>query len=69
MFWGITGIPCKHAIRSIIRERKDLEDFVDESYSIEKYELAYNVVIHPIRDPQLWQERDLPKLGPHQWKI
>ncbi|KAJ8444446.1 hypothetical protein Cgig2_005968 [Carnegiea gigantea] len=36
MFCDISSIRCKHAIRYIIRERKDLEDFVDESYSIEK---------------------------------
>ena len=37
---------------------------MDESYSIEKYKLAYNMVTHLLRDPQLWQEIDLLKLGP-----
>jgi len=40
MYWDISGIPCKYSIRCILRERKDLENFVDEAYTIERYKLA-----------------------------
>ena len=51
MYWDISGISCKHAIRCILRERKDLENFVDEAYTIEKYKMAYNAVIYLVKDP------------------
>ena len=51
MYWDISGIPSKHAIRCILRERKDLENFVDEAYTIEKYKMAYNAVIYLVKDP------------------
>jgi len=64
MFWDISRIPCKHAIRCILRERLDPETFVHEAFSIDKYRLAYSVVIHPVQDQSFWETRNLPKLGP-----
>ena len=54
----------KHAIRCILRERKDLKNFVDEAYTIEKYKMAYTAVFHPVQDLTFWLERNLPRLGP-----
>jgi len=64
LYWDISGIPCKHVIRGIFRERKDLKHFVDEAYTIEKYKMAYNAIIHPVQDPTFWPEMNLPRLGP-----
>jgi len=41
-----------------------LETFVDEAYSIERYKLAYNTLIHPVQDPTFWPNRNLPRIGP-----
>ena len=35
-----------------------------EAFSIDKYRLTYGVVIHPVRDHNFWEVRNLPKLGP-----
>ncbi|KAJ8423236.1 hypothetical protein Cgig2_013488 [Carnegiea gigantea] len=64
MFWDISRIPCKHAIRCILRERLDPETFVHKAFSIDKYRFPYGVVIHPVRDQSFWEARNLPKLGP-----
>ena len=64
MFLDISGIPCKHVIRCILRERLDPEAFVHEAFSIAKYRLAYGVVIYPVRDQIFWEDRNLPKLSP-----
>ena len=64
MYWYISGISYKYTIRCILRERKDLETFVDEAYTIERYKLAYNVVIHLVQDPTFWPDRNLPRIGP-----
>jgi len=48
MFWDISGIPCKHAIICILKERLYPEAFVHETFSINKYRLAYGVAIHPV---------------------
>ena len=37
---------------------------MDEAYSIERYKLAYNAVIHPVQDPTFWLDRNLPRIGP-----
>lgn len=45
--------------------KADLEDWVDEWYSIEKYKATYSYVIYPIRDPKFWPKMDnIPLLSP-----
>ena len=51
MMWDITGIPCKHGIRCILRERQDIDLYVHEAYNIKSYLQTYDVVMHPIKDP------------------
>jgi len=50
MGWDISGIPCERAVRYILRERKELEDYVDEAYNTGKYMQAYDVIMNPIKD-------------------
>lgn len=60
----ISGIPCRHAARCIGFMRKQLEAFVHESYSTQKYRLAYEAIIHPTKDPKMWPNFPSPKLAP-----
>ena len=49
--WEISEIPCRYSIRCILRERKQLEDFVDSAYTIDKYMSTYDGIIYPVPDP------------------
>jgi len=64
MTWNISGIPCKHAARCILSERLELESFVHEAYSVDRYKQIYDVCMKPIPDPIFWEDRELPKIGP-----
>ncbi|KAL8462854.1 hypothetical protein ACS0TY_033743 [Phlomoides rotata] len=35
--WGLSGIPCRHALAAIINGREDPESFVDDCYTLETY--------------------------------
>ncbi|KAG5542135.1 hypothetical protein RHGRI_021859 [Rhododendron griersonianum] len=39
--WEISGIPCKHAMAAIMKDRKNVEDFVHSYYSKEMYLRAH----------------------------
>ncbi|KAG8372441.1 hypothetical protein BUALT_Bualt12G0066500 [Buddleja alternifolia] len=39
--WGLSGIPCKHAISAIFDQRDVPEDYVDECYSVDTYKRVY----------------------------
>ena len=64
MVWDIIGIPCKHGIRCILRERHDIELYVHEAYTISSYLKTYDVMMHPIKDPVFWKQRQCPQLSP-----
>jgi len=64
MMWDISGIPCKHGIRCILRERQDINSYVHESYTIKSFLQTYDVIMHPIKYPIFWKEMECPKLRP-----
>ncbi|KAL8536518.1 hypothetical protein ACS0TY_011930 [Phlomoides rotata] len=52
--WQLTGIPCKHGICAILKQRLDPFDFVHEYYTIDTYLEAYEHPIYPISCEALW---------------
>jgi len=66
MVWDISGIPYKHGIRCILRERQDIDLYVHEAYTISSYLKIYDVMMHPIKNPVFRKQRQCPKLGPPQ---
>jgi len=62
--WQLTGLPCKHAARCILRMKQQLEDYVDDCFTVDTYRQLYNHIVHPISAPQMWESRDLPTLDP-----
>jgi hypothetical protein len=60
--WQHTGLPCQYALCLIIaqpfRDVK-LEEFVDEYYSVEKFQNAYKRVVVPLGDKSFWPEVDI----------
>lgn len=64
--WGLSGIPCKHAICAINHQRADREDYVRECYTVEVYRKSYAYTIKGINGSALWGETVfIPPLPPH----
>ncbi|CAO2192305.1 unnamed protein product, partial [Urochloa humidicola] len=57
--WQVTGLPCPHAIAFIGSRRFNLEDFVDEYYSVEKFKAAYSSSVCPMTDKSEWEKVDM----------
>lgn len=58
--WQISGKPCTHAIALFGKLRNlNIEDFVDDYYSIERFKMAYQFVVAPMGDKTQW-----PKIDP-----
>jgi len=63
--WQLTGFPCKHAARCILRMKQHTEDYVDDCFTVDMtYKHLYNHIVHPISAPQMWEKRNLPTLDP-----
>lgn len=61
----ITGLPCKHAVRCILRMDYLVEDCCDEAFTVERYKKLYDGIVYPIPNPCMWDKReDLRKLDP-----
>ncbi|PWA78394.1 Zinc finger, PMZ-type [Artemisia annua] len=64
--WQLSGIPCCHVICCILDRGDDPISYLDEWYSKERYLLAYNYPIVPIRGPNEWQKSNmLPFVPPY----
>ncbi|KAJ8427209.1 hypothetical protein Cgig2_004368 [Carnegiea gigantea] len=46
--WQLTVLPCKHATRCIFKLTKQLEDYIEDCFTMEKYRNLYNYIVHPI---------------------
>ena len=60
--WQISGIPCKHVARCILRVKHKLEDYCDDCFKVENYRKLYDTIVHPISAPTMWESRTLPQL-------
>ncbi|KAJ8424734.1 hypothetical protein Cgig2_010034 [Carnegiea gigantea] len=62
--WQITGLPCKHGARCILRMKGQLEDYCAPCFSTDNYRKLYDNIIHPISDPCMCGDTSLPTLDP-----
>ncbi|KAJ8437761.1 hypothetical protein Cgig2_009476 [Carnegiea gigantea] len=62
--WHITGLPYKHSAKCILRMKGQLEDYCAPWFSIDNYRKLYENIIHPISDPCMWGDTNLPTLDP-----
>jgi hypothetical protein len=69
--WEVTGKPCRHALAFLQTERNvDLDSFVHEYYSVERFKIAYSGTIPTITDKSQWPKLNLGfKLLPPKLKI
>ena len=44
--------------------KQQLEDYVEDFFTVEKYRNLYNHIVHPIAAPQMWEKRNFPDLDP-----
>jgi hypothetical protein len=57
--WQLTWKPCLHALAWIITETDaDIESFVHEYYSVERFKAAYSGVVPPMTDKSQWPKVD-----------
>jgi hypothetical protein len=57
--WQLTGKPCPHALAVITTMRQpQMEKFVHNYYSVEKFQAAYHGIIPNITDREQWPEVD-----------
>ena len=47
--WQICGKPCTHALRFIFSKKAKLDEYVDDSFSVERFKAAYEGILMPIR--------------------
>ncbi|XP_057781017.1 uncharacterized protein LOC130999494 [Salvia miltiorrhiza] len=63
--WGLSGIPCKHAICAINHQKKNRDDFVHEYYTVATFKKIYAATIFGINGKQLWEDSIfIPPLPP-----
>ncbi|KAJ8452488.1 hypothetical protein Cgig2_000077 [Carnegiea gigantea] len=55
-------IPCKHAVRCILRMRDKFQDYCNDWFKVEKYRKLYDTIVHPMSTPTMWENRILPEL-------
>jgi hypothetical protein len=59
--WQHTGKPCQHVLAYATRQRGvDLEQFVHDYYSVNRFRAAYGREIEPMLDKTQWPQVDLP---------
>ena len=60
--WQHTGKPCQHALALITQQPTrdvQMENFVNEYYSVERFKNAYKRLIEPLPDRSQWVKVDL----------
>jgi hypothetical protein len=61
--WQHTGKPCGHVLAYVTRKRGiDIEQFVHDYYSVNRFRAAYGREIEPMTDKTQWPQVDLPFL-------
>ncbi|XP_044482172.1 uncharacterized protein LOC123208719 [Mangifera indica] len=61
--WQLSGIPCQHAIYSILHMNfPTIDKFVNDRLQISSYMRTYAEIIHPISDKRTWPEECEDKL-------
>lgn len=61
--WQRTGKPCQHALAFLTAQQirnVQLEDYVHEYFSVERFQNAYKRLIEPLPDKSYWPHVDLP---------
>jgi hypothetical protein len=64
--WQIFGKPCTHAVCFIFSLRQvNLEDYVHEYNSLERFKAAYQFEVNPMVDKSQWRDKSTRWLTSH----
>jgi hypothetical protein len=59
--WQHNGKPCQHVLAFVSSQRGfDLEQFVHEYHSVDRFRAAYDREIEPMIDKTQWPQVELP---------
>ena len=61
-FWGLVGIPCKHAVATIQLKKLKVMDYVDNYYSRDTYDVCYGHKVVSINGMDMWPTIELDKI-------
>ena len=62
--WEVCGVPCVHAMASIITHKGDPEDHVDKCYHQSTFAKTYDQIIKPIPDETMWVRTSYDPIHP-----
>jgi hypothetical protein len=62
--WMLTGIPCCHAIASILKKVQKPEDYIPNYYRKETYVACYTPLIKPVNGQSVWKKTQYTDLQP-----
>ena len=59
--WQVSGKPCRHALAFIAKPTREvqMEDFVDEYFSVDKFRKTYSGVFNPMTSKHFWPRVNL----------
>lgn len=66
--WKISGMPCKHVMRTIIAAEEDPYKYTSNWFSVVVYKKTYSHNIKAIPDQEQWPEMDMPFILPPAMK-
>lgn len=68
-FWGLVGIPCRHAVAAISYRGDNPENYVHKYYKRESYEMCYGQhSISPINGHTMWPPTEYTHIFPPKYK-
>lgn len=67
-FWELVGIPCRHAVAAMGKRSRKPEDYVDDCYSKETYEICYSFNVSAINGQDMWPNVEVEDMLPPTYK-
>lgn len=65
----MTGIPCAHAVSTILFHEGIIEDFVDHCYSKEMYLNVYEPIVYPVPSEEHCVKTNMEKIEPPKYRV
>jgi hypothetical protein len=67
--WDVTGIPCSHAISTIVHRGGKPTDFLSPYYTKETWLKSYDHIVYPVPSVEQWPRSNQPKIEPSKSRV
>ncbi|XP_073353557.1 uncharacterized protein [Aegilops tauschii subsp. strangulata] len=67
--WGLSAIPCNHAISAINKAKRKPQDYVSKFFKKDFYVAAYEPMIFPVPGEHDWTRAPGPDIEPPAFKV